>query len=117
MSFKVQKTDSFGVTYADPANPHVTVRVKNTNGNKSIDGHSVTNRVTEVIVNSTNFVSFGDETAGDAVSVRLRVSGAVQSATHVAELLAGLAALVPTWTTEDVFEGFPPSTAPSFTFS
>jgi len=112
MTFQVQKTDASGITLADPADPDLTVRFKFGKQQKVISGLSATNVVSEIIYNDLNTVTIGEESAVDAVSVRLRTSGAFESMARVSELLLSLAAQISTWNAEAVFKGFPPTTKP-----
>jgi len=114
MSLKVQKTDPFGVTFADPADPGNTVRLKATRSLKSLGGANTTNYVTEIIVGDDVPVTIAGVSTQDTVSVRIRVSGSAESMSRIAELVSGLATILPTWVGEDVLVGFTPTTAPSF---
>lgn len=113
MALKIQKIEQTGVVYADPADPGLTFRFKQTEQSKSLNGTPVTNHVTEVIVNDDNAVTISGENAIDAVSVRLRVSASAFSKARVKALLVSLAADVSDWSDEDVFNGFRPVTTPT----
>lgn len=111
-TLQVLRQENSGVIYADPAKPDLTVRFRNTSSNKTLNNVNVKNYLTEIIVNDGNPVTVSGVSATDAVSVRLRVSGAVESAARIAVLLHALAEQVDTWQSEAVFSGFNPSTAP-----
>lgn len=112
MAIKIQKIENNGVVYADPADPGLSIRFKQTSQGKSLNGVPVTNHVTEIIINDDNQVAVAGSNAIDAISVRLRVSGSAQSKARVKALL-GVLASTDTWADEDVFSGFRPVTPPS----
>lgn len=76
-TLKLYSQQPNGVTYADPAKPGMTVRFKTTSAPKMLDGQRTTNYVTEIVANDTNDVTLGSKTVPDALSIRIRVSGAV----------------------------------------
>lgn len=112
MTFKVQKTENTGIVYADPADPGLTVRVKHSTQGKTLNGVQVANQVTEVIVNDDNNITVNGVAAVDAVSLRLRVSGGIQSTPRKKSLLAALRATLDAWEDEDVLSGFNPTSVP-----
>lgn len=112
MAIKIQKIENTGVVYADPADPGLSIRFKQTQQGKSLSGVPVANHVTEIIINDDNAVTVGSSDAVDAISVRLRVSASAQSKARVKALL-GILANSSTWADEDVFSGYRPETAPS----
>lgn len=101
-----------GQIFSDPADPGFTVRFKTTSNQKSLNGVSTQNYVTEIIYNDDHDVMINSVNAVDALSVRLRVSGSASSMTRLTEIVKGLAAQVGFWVVEDVLEGFPPTTIP-----
>jgi len=107
------KQDSTGVVYADPAKPDFTVRFKNTTAAKTLNGQNTKNYLCEIIANDNNTVTVGGTSVIDAVSVRIRISGAAESGTRLASIMASLAALTGTWNTQKVFQGFTPTTPPT----
>lgn len=111
MALKIQKIENTGVVYADPADPGLTVRFKQTEQGKSLNGLAVTNHATEIIINDDNAVTVSGQPAVDAISIRLRVSASTQSKARVKALL-GILGLTATWSDEDVFSGFRPVTSP-----
>jgi hypothetical protein len=113
MALKIQKIEQTGVVYADPADPGLSVRFKQTEQSKSLNGAATTNHVTEIIYNDDNAVVISGVNAVDAISLRLRVSACAQSKVRVKSLLVAMAADVDNWSDEDVFGGFRPSTVPS----
>lgn len=114
MAIKIQKIENNGVVYADPADPGLTIRFKQTSQGKSLNGVPAVNHVTEIIINDDNQVVISGKEAIDAISVRLRVSGTAQSKARIKALLGVLAA-TNIWVDEDVFSGFRPVTPPSLT--
>lgn len=114
MAIKIQKIENNGVVYADPADPGLSIRFKQTSQGKSLNGVPVENHVTEIIINDDNQISVAGSNAIDAISVRLRVSGSAQSKARVKALL-GVLASTNVWADEDVFSGFRPVTPPSIT--
>lgn len=112
MAIKIQKIENNGVVYADPADPGLSIRFKQTSQGKSLNGVPVENHVTEIIINDDNQVTVAGSDAIDAISVRLRVSASAQSKARVKALL-GILASTDIWADEDVFGGFRPATPPS----
>jgi len=113
VTLSVKSQDSSGVTYADPAKPDMTVRFRFGSTNKVLNGVSVPNLSAEIIANDNNAVTIGGVSAQDALSVRVRVSGTLASKARLRDILTSLAAQVATWETENVMQGFRPSTAPA----
>jgi len=111
-TLSVKSQDNAGVTYADPAKPDTTVRFRFTNTIKQLNGVSVPNYATEIIVNDNNPVTVGEVSAQDALSVRIRVSGTLSSKARLHLILDSLAAQLGAWEAENVMQGFRPSTAP-----
>lgn len=109
---QVLTRDANGVTFANPADPDYKVRFKTTTSNKTLNGVSVPNYVTEIIVNDTVGVSVGNVTANDAVAIRIRCSGSLASLARRNAILASIASQLPTWATENVMTGFEPVTPP-----
>jgi len=114
MAIKIQKIENNGIVYADPADPGLSIRFKQTSQGKSLNGVPVENHVTEIIINDDNQVTVAGSNAIDAISVRLRISGSAQSKARVKALL-GVLASTNAWADEDVFSGFRPVTPPSIT--
>jgi len=112
VTLSVKSQDSSGITYADPAKPDCTVRFRFSTVTKSLNGVQVPNYSTEVIVNDSNGITVGGVSAVDALSVRVRVSGTLQSKARLRDLLTSVAAKMATWETENVMQGFRPATAP-----
>jgi hypothetical protein len=112
MALKIQKIENTGVVYADPADPGLSVRFKQTEQAKSLGGLPTTNHVTEVIINDDNQISLSGNSVTDAVSIRVRVSATSQSKARVKQLL-GVLASSSAWVDEDVFGGFRPATIPT----
>lgn len=113
MTFKVQKTETTGIVYAEPNDPDQTVRVKHSAQIKSLGGINVTNQVTEIVVNDAHTVVVAGETSSlDAISIRVRVSGSLQATDRKKALLSALLTTLSNWADEDVLKGFNPSTVP-----
>lgn len=112
MSFQKLSGDATGVTYAESTDPDYTVRFKNSHSNKSLSGINVQNNVTEIIINDLNDVTLGSDTVPEALSIRIKVSGSYQNKARKDALLSAVAAQLPIWASENVFEGFEPSTVP-----
>lgn len=104
--------DASGVTFADPMKPSFTVRFKTTRNTKSLNGVSTDNYLHEVIVNDTNAVTIGAQSANDALSVRIRISGSIDSKARLAAIVNSIATQLPAWAGENVFVGFEPMTVP-----
>jgi len=115
VTLSVKSQDSTGITYADPAKPDCTIRFRSTSAQKTLGGQNVANYATEIIVNDNNSITVGAESVVDALSIRMRVSGSLASKTRIRNLLVSLAAQLGTWETENVMQGFRPSTAPVVT--
>lgn len=113
ITLSVKSQDSSGVTYADPAKPDMTVRFRNSSVNKTLNGVVTPNYATEIIANDNNSITVGGQSALDALSVRIRVSGTLSSKARLRDILTSIAAQLPTWETENVMQGFRPSTAPA----
>jgi len=115
VTLSVKSQDNAGVTYADPAKPDCSIRFRFSSVNKTLNGVVTPNFATEIIVNDNNTITVGGISALDALSVRVRVSGALASKTRLRQLLTSLATQLGTWETENVMQGFRPSTAPVIT--
>jgi len=111
-ALKLLRQDATGVSYADLADPNMTVRFRNAAATKSLNGVPVQNFTTEVIYNDDNAVVVAGVNAQDAVSVRLRVSATKESAVRVKNILLSMAAQVDDWADEGVFVGFQPTSVP-----
>lgn len=115
VTLSVKSTDNAGVTYADPAKPDCTIRFRASSSAKILNGVSVPNFATEIIINDQNSITVGSVSAQDPLSIRIRTSGALASKTRLRNLLVSAAAQMATWETENVLQGFRPSTAPVIT--
>lgn len=102
-----------GLTFADPADPNYTIRFKNTQQRKSLNGVSVVNYVEEIVVNDLVNVDLGKTSANDAVSVRIRISGTEASHARIKAILKSLAKQLPAWADANVALGFEPQSAPT----
>lgn len=102
-----------GVTFADPVDPNYTIRFKNSQQRKSLNGVSVVNFVEEIVVNDLVNVELGKTTANDAVSVRIRISGTEASHARIKAILKSLATQLPKWADANIALGFEPQTAPT----
>jgi len=111
-TLQLLRQENTGVVYTDPAKMDLTVRFRNTSSKKTLNGVPVQNSMSEIIINDGNAVTVGGVAAVDAVSVRLRVSGALESSARITTLIIALASQMSTWNAEKCFQGFRPSTAP-----
>lgn len=110
MSMQIIATDQFGVTYANPQDPDFQIRFKTTSARKSVDGISMQNYVSEVIITDNHKK---DATApNEALSVRLRTSGSTENKDRLYKLIKFLAQNLDQFETDSVFYGFRPSVAP-----
>ena len=105
--------DANGVTFADPTDPDYTVRFKNTQSRKTINGVSVVNYVEEIVFNDLVPVTLGSTTGNDSVSVRIRISGSAESHARVKAILKSAAAQLPSWADGNVALGFEPGVPPT----
>jgi len=113
MSMKILTRDANGVTFADPVERDLTVRIKNTDSKKSLNGVSVDNFLTEIIINDTNQINVGNTSANDQLSVRIRVSGSLMSQDRLSALIKEtVLPILPAWVDENVLVGFEPTTVP-----
>ncbi len=112
MSFQKLRSDANGITYAETSDPDYTVRFKFSHANKSLSGTPVQNNVCEIIINDLSDVTVGGTTVQEALSVRVKVSGSYASKARKNALVAAAVAQLNTWATENVFEGFEPTTLP-----
>lgn len=111
-TLSIKSQDSSGVTYADPAKPDMTIRFRFGSVNKVLNGVQVPNLSTEIIANDNNSITIGSVSAQDALSVRVRISGSLNSKGRLRDILTSIAAQMATWETENVMQGFRPTTAP-----
>lgn len=112
-ALSLYRQTSDGSIYADPTEPDYTVRFKTVSAPKSVSGQKTVNYITEIIVNDNNNVSIAGVGAVDPVSVRIRVSGCIESQSRLNAIVASVAASLPTWAGEHVFTGFGPGTPPN----
>lgn len=113
MAFQLQKSDPTSSTWADPAEPTYTVRLKQVSAPKQLAGEATVNHATEIIISRLVDVTIGGETVRDTLSVRMRVSGAVESKTSLdamADLLCNT--LTTAWTDASHWIGFTPTAVP-----
>jgi len=111
-TLSVKSQDSTGVTYALPTNPDLTVRFRQSVVKKTLDGHQLNNYSLDIISNDLNPITVGSDTVKDPLSVRVRVSGTLESKGRLRDILTSIAASLPQWETENVCQGFRPATAP-----
>lgn len=114
-TYKVLKNDANGLVYANPLKPDSQVRFKTTAAKKGMNGVSVQNYITEIVLTENNTISIGAVSAQDPLSVRIRTSGTGQSIPRVKQLLLSMVAQLDEWASEDVLIGFTPVTAPIVT--
>jgi len=106
------RQDANGSTYADPLNPNHVIRFKCVRSAKKLGTANTTNYILEVIANDTTPVDINGDTYNDAVSVRLRISGCLESGARKAQIAKAICAQVSTWLDENVMVGFEPTTPP-----
>lgn len=107
---KLYSQQTNGNTWADPSDPDYTVRFKTNASPKSIDGQRTTNYMTEIIVNDNYPVSVGGKDVVDALSVRIRTSGAIESISQLNAMVDDVVSqLKAVWLADDVLSGFPVS--------
>lgn len=111
-ALKLYSQQANGVTYSDPLDPDFIVRFKTTSAQKILDGQKTTNYITEITANDNFAVAIGSNNVVDSLSVRIRVSGSLQSMERLTQILKDLTSKVETWSEENVLIGFAPSTAP-----
>lgn len=104
--------DAYGVTYADPSEPDFSVRFKTSRSKKSLNGVSTDNYLHEIIVTDTNTVTIGGQSANDALSVRVRISGSIESQARLQQIAKSIGTQLTVWSDENVFMGFEPATVP-----
>lgn len=112
-ALKLYSQQPNGQTFADPTDPDYTVRFKTNVAPKVLDGQRTTNYVTEIVINDIHDVSIGDKVTGDALSVRLKVSGSVESIDQLKKMVSDLSSQIDQWMAEDVLTGFPINTLPT----
>lgn len=112
MAFRKLRSDASSITYADPANPDLTVRVKQSSSTKNLGNSSIPNITTEIIINDLFDVTVGSEAFPEALSVRTKVSGSYLSKTQKKALVGLMTACLTAWANEDVLDGFEPATVP-----
>lgn len=101
-----------GITFSDPLNPDFIVRFKTTSSQKVLDGQRVQNYISEITSNDNHPVVIGSVTCTDALSVRIRTSGSLQSMARLKQMLNDMVAKVTAWEDENVLIGFNPVTPP-----
>lgn len=104
--------DAYGVTYADPVDPDFRIRFKNSTVGKNLNGVHTTNHISEVIVSDVSAVDLGGVAANDTISIRVRISGALESNERKIALVKSIAAQLDVWVDEHILTGFPPETLP-----
>lgn len=114
-TLQLYSQQSNGVTFCDSAKPDFVVRFKTTSSQKVLDGVKVQNFITEITANDNHVVAVGSVDVTDALSVRIRTSGSLQSMARLKQMLLDLAAKVGTWENENVLIGFSPATPPQNT--
>lgn len=113
MTQKVKDRDQFGVTFADPASPNDTTRVKQETKTKTINGISLDNNTLEIVgLRSAPVKSDGSVT--ETISVRIKVSGSSLNQAAARDLAKDVMAATTAWLDEDVFVGFDPLTVPNY---
>lgn len=109
---KILSSDSTGQLFASPTKPSQQVRFKSTSAPKKLGAIQTSNIIREIILTDVNPVTVGSNTADDAISIRIRVSGSPLSEAALVARLNALGVKLPVWGTENVLVGFPPVTPP-----
>lgn len=109
---QVYRSGTDGVIYMSPSKPSFSVRFKTTRAPKKLGAIQTENVIQEIIATALNPVVVGSNTADDAISFRVRISGSVLSEAAIGSLASAIAASVPTWAAEHVLIGFNPVTVP-----
>lgn len=104
--------DAYGSTFVDPLNPNFSVRFKTARNRKSLNGLTVDNFITEIIVSDVNQITVGTTTANDTLAVRIRTSGSEFSQARLKAILLSVASQISDWNGENVLLGFRPVTLP-----
>lgn len=110
MTLKVQTRDQNSVTYGSLNDSSFSLRVKNVVVDKNIQGNTVSNSATDIIVGFDNIVTVAGQKLVDKVAIRVRISSSMGS------LEAALAAFkqilspgqVDAMLTDGTFAGFEP---------
>lgn len=111
-STQFHNSDAFGSTFVDPQDPNYSVRFKTNRGRKNLNGLSVDNFVTEIIVSDLEPIEVGSLNANDTLAVRVRISGSELSHTRLKQIVGSISSQLPAWMDENVVLGFRPTTAP-----
>lgn len=109
MTFKVKDRDNYGVTFADPAFPNNTRRVKQTPSTKNVSGVSYDANTLEVIALEKGEVVLG---TNETISVRVIIKSSTKNQEAAKTLAKSVFANTSTWLDEDVLTGFDPATIP-----
>ena len=79
MTLKVQTRDQNSVTYGSLNDPSFSLRVKNVVLDKNIQGVTISNSATDIIVGFDNIITVAGQKLVDKVAIRVRVSSSVSS--------------------------------------
>lgn len=119
MTLKVQTRDQNSVTYGSLNDSSFSLRVKNVVVDKNIQGITVSNSATDIIIGFDNIVTVAGQKLVDKVAIRVRVSSSMGS------LEAALAAFkqilspkqVDAMLTDGTFAGFEPEAPLTLTWN
>lgn len=109
MTYKVKDRDNYGVTFADPAFPNNTRRVKQTPSTKNVSGVSYDANTLEVIALEKGEVVSG---INETISVRVIIKSSTKNQATAKALAKSVFANTSVWLDEDVLTGFDPVTIP-----
>lgn len=109
---KVKDRDEFGVTFANPALPSDTTRVKQQTQTKVVQGISLDNSKLESV--ALRGAALNDKGAKETVSCRIILSGSIQNKAIAKKLAKDHCLQFIKWLDEDAFEGFDPQSAPDY---
>lgn len=115
-AMKLYRQELNGQIFRDPSDLDLSLRIKATTSQKTVDGVRANNNVLEIIANDVHVVPsdiMQKENLADPLSVRIKLSGSPNSHARLAQIFTAIAAQLPVWVTdENAMEGFPVITVP-----
>lgn len=106
---KLQSVDVNSVTFADPSDINHTFRVKNSRTPKNLQGVPLTNNRMEFIDNSHAVRISGDNVAKEPLSIRVIISGSIESETEVLQRWTDMKTNVDAAIVDGALKGFKPT--------
>lgn len=113
---KLQSVDANSVTFADPTDISHTLRVKNNRTPKTLYGVQLTNNRIEFIENDTALRSNGDKQVKEPLSVRVVISGSIESEDELTQMWANSKVNVDSAIADGALKGFKPTQATQIVF-